>query len=365
MTGKASRRGAPERLQKVLARAGLGSRRSVETLIADGRVTVNGKIAELGEKVEVLRDAIKVDGRRIKLPERHVYLLLNKPDRVMTTRDDPEERRTVYDLLPKSLHKGLFPVGRLDYHTEGLLLLTTDGAFADRLTHPKHETAKVYLVKVRGVPTEAALDRLRRGIVLDGRRTKRCAIESRRVSGERQARTNSWWQVTLGEGRTRQIRRMFERIGHPVQRLKRTAVGSLRDGRLATGTYRELTEAEVDRLMSGKPLRLPTTPAKQSRAEKIVKKRAARKASRKKSAGRGSETRSDRGTKAGSGGRAGDRAGAKKSKTGGRPSGGKKSKSGGGSRRSAPGKGGGRKGPQSRRPDGRGGSPKGRKGPRR
>ncbi|MEM9408949.1 MAG: pseudouridine synthase, partial [Acidobacteriota bacterium] len=261
-----------------------------------------------------------------------------------------------------------------------------DGDFSDRLTHPRHKTAKVYLVKVRGVPRQPSLDRLRRGVVLDGRRTAPCAIEERRVSGERLARKNSWWQVTLSEGRTRQIRRMFERIGHPVQRLKRTAIGSLRDGRLATGTHRELTEAEVDRLMAGEPLRLSArdAAAKESaaRARKITKKRAVRKSGRKKSARRGesSERRRSAGTAVGpdgAKGRSKKKTGAKgrtgkatsqtskksrgprsekprgaKGGPGGRSGGRPGSKAGGA--RKGPGPGGGR----------RGGSPRGRKGPR-
>ncbi len=244
-----------ERIQKVLARAGLGSRRSVEDLVRDGLVTVNGQVAQIGEKVDVLRDAIKVDGKRLRLPKQHRYLLLNKPSGVVTTTQDPEGRRTVLDLVPARERSALFPVGRLDYHTEGLLLLTTDGDFADRVMHPRHGCSKVYRVKVRGVPADEKVDRLRRGIRLAGRRTEPAWIERKLLGGGRKATHNSWWQVTLNEGRTRQIREMFQRIGHPVQRLQRVGIGGLRDRTLKPGEVRALTPEEVELVLSAKSAR--------------------------------------------------------------------------------------------------------------
>lgn len=246
---EANEKGAGERLQKVLARAGVASRRGGEELIEQGRVTVNGRVARLGDKVDAAADAIKVDGRRIKLAQVARYLVLNKPRECVTTRSDPQGRATVLDLVPAGLRRGLFPVGRLDYDSEGLLLLTTDGDFAQRLTHPRHGCAKIYEVKVKGHPSEAALEKLRAGVVLRGRRTAPCEIRPLRKRHDRAAVANSWWSVRLSEGRTRQIREMFLRVGHPVQRLRRVAIGPLRAPRLALGSFRELTAAEVSRLL--------------------------------------------------------------------------------------------------------------------
>ncbi len=239
-----------ERLQKLLARAGYASRRKVEELIAEGRVTINGKLAELGDKADPERDAVKVDGKRIQLAAvEHLYLVLNKPKGVMSTVADPEGRRTVLELVPRAMRKGLVPVGRLDFATEGLLLLTTDGEFAHHVAHPRYGCAKVYEVKVAGFPEDGALDRLRGGIVLEGKRTSPCRIEPRRTSGSKESKENSWWDVELTEGRTRQIREMFARIGHPVQKLRRVAIGSLSDPALPVGALRELTAKEVERLL--------------------------------------------------------------------------------------------------------------------
>ena len=250
-----------ERLQKILARAGLGSRRSVEDLIRQRLVTINGTIAELGAKADLVNDSIKVEGRRIRLPERHRYVVLHKPSGVMTTLKDPEGRDTVIDYIPRTLRSGLFPVGRLDYQSEGLILLTTDGAFADRVMHPRHGCSKVYLAKVRGEPTARDIQRLEAGIRLEGRKTKPCDIESKRMSSGRQASANTWWQVTLREGRTRQVREMFQRIGHPVQRLRRVAIGSLRDRYLKAGSSRDLSAEEVELLLAGKEAHVPKKPA--------------------------------------------------------------------------------------------------------
>jgi len=237
-----------ERLQKALARAGVASRRKVEELIREGRVTVNGHLAEIGEKADLDRDAVKVDGKRIQPPRGHRYLLLNKPRGVMSTVSDPEGRPTVIDLVPPALRKALVPVGRLDFNSEGLLLLTDDGEFAQRVAHPSNGSVKTYEVKVKGHPQEGELDRLRGGIVLDGRRTAPCRIRPRRAIGRREESENSWWVVELTEGRTRQIRDMFERVGHPVQKLRRVAIGPLADPGLAPGDLRELTPREVEML---------------------------------------------------------------------------------------------------------------------
>jgi 23S rRNA pseudouridine2605 synthase len=265
-----------ERLQKILARAGVASRRHAEELIREGVVTINGSTAAIGDKADPERDSIKVEGRRIQLPERHRYLLLNKPKGVMSTVSDPEGRTTVLDLVPPAFRRALVPVGRLDFNTEGLILLTDDGDFAQRVAHPRYGSVKVYEVKVNGHPHEAELNKLRTGIVLEGRRTAPCritplgahALAARGVrrrparpagaggagrKGRREAEEtgegNSWWSVELSEGRTRQIREMFFRIGHAVEKLRRVAIGPLRDPRLPVGAVRELTEREVALLL--------------------------------------------------------------------------------------------------------------------
>jgi 23S rRNA pseudouridine2605 synthase len=238
----------PVRVQKIIADAGLGSRREAEDWIRDGRVRVNGQVVELGDRADPDRDAVRVDGKRIH-PRAgpNSYVLLNKPKGYVTTVDDPEGRNTVLDLLPPALRGRVKPVGRLDVQTEGLLLLTNDGELARLVTHPSTGCPKEYSVKVSGVPTETQLDRLRRGIPLDGRPTRAARIE-RISTTARGGEGNSWLRVVLKEGRTRQIRRMFEAIGHPVSKLKRVAIGPIRDDRLPAGAWRPLSRTEVERL---------------------------------------------------------------------------------------------------------------------
>ena len=237
-----------ERLQKLLARAGLGSRRGAERFLREGRVTVNGKLAGLGDKADPATDAIKVDGKLLRLPAGNRYLLLNKPRGYLVTRSDPEGRPTVYDLLPAKTARGLFPVGRLDFHSEGLLLLTDDGDLAQRVAHPRHGCTKLYRVRVKGRPDRGAVDRLRRGVVIDGKRTAPARVRLLRgPAGDE----NAWLEVELGEGRSRQIREMFFRVGHPVKRLKRIAIGGLSDPRLPPGGVREVTPREVTSLRQG------------------------------------------------------------------------------------------------------------------
>ncbi len=234
-----------ERLQKVLSRVGLASRREAEEWIREGRVSVNGVVASIGDRADPEKDAVKVDGRRIRPPAaERTYLLLNKPKGYVTTMSDPQRRDTVMDLVPGTLRAGVRPVGRLDVGTEGLLLLTDDGDLARDVTHPSVGCAKEYSVKVSGVPGEKDLDRLRRGIVLDGIRTRSCEIEPIRTTAGR-GEGNAWYRVTLREGRSRQIRRMFEVIGHQVSKLKRVAIGPIRDEALPPGRLRRLTAAEV------------------------------------------------------------------------------------------------------------------------
>jgi len=234
-----------QRLQKLLSQAGIASRRASEQLMLDGRVTVNGvTVRELGSKADAARDDIRVDGRRVKPVERHRYLLLNKPRGYVTTRSDPERRPTVMDLL-RGVREYLYPVGRLDFDSEGLLLLTNDGDLAARLTHPRHGVPRTYEARVLGTPDDRDLDRLSRGITIDGRRTAPADV-TRRPRG-RDAH-ESTLVITVGEGRNRQVRKMCEAIGHRVVRLKRVAIGPIRDAALPTGSWRDLTAAEVEKL---------------------------------------------------------------------------------------------------------------------
>jgi 23S rRNA pseudouridine2605 synthase len=244
-----------ERIQRILARAGITSRRKAEELIREARVTVNGQVAGIGDKADPAKDAIKVDGKRVHPHEGpYRYLLLNKPRGVMSTVADPQERKTVLEFVPPALRKALVPVGRLDFDSEGLILLTDDGDFAQHVAHPRYGGSKTYEVKVRGEPSEAQLDRLREGVVLEGERTapariaRRARGPQRRRGGDDDEGHNSWWVVELTQGRTRQIREMFQRIGHPVQKLRRVAIGPLRDPRLPVGAVRELSEREVETL---------------------------------------------------------------------------------------------------------------------
>ena len=231
-----------ERLQKVLSRAGVASRRAAETLIVEGRVQVNGHtIRELGSKADPATDEIKVDGRRVKSGARRRYILLYKPRGYVTTRSDPQQRRTVMDLV-KGLPDYLYPVGRLDYDTEGLLILTNDGDLAAALTHPRHGVERTYEARVAGMPDEDALDRLRRGIPLDGHRTEPARAE---LLNPGRRDDTAVVQLTITEGRNRQVRRMLEAIGHPVDRLARTRIGPIADPALKPGYWRELTPREV------------------------------------------------------------------------------------------------------------------------
>lgn len=239
-----------ERLQKILARAGLGSRRLMEAWIEEGKVTVNGRVARLGDRADLERDAVKVDGRRVAAPSpQHKYVLLNKPTYHVCTLSDPEGRPTIMDLIPDRLHSGLVPVGRLDYDSEGLILLTDDGELAHRIAHPRYGCHKAYEVKVKGRPNREALAKLEEGMLLYGKPTAPVIVTPHRLNKpSRESQSNSWWKVMLTEGRTRQIREMFFRLGHPVTRLRRVGIGQLRDPHLAVGSWRMLTEQEVEDL---------------------------------------------------------------------------------------------------------------------
>ncbi len=232
------------RLQKLLSAAGIASRRTAESLITEGRVTVNGAVVDtLGAKAVPDVDDVRVDDRRVKPAGRQRYILLNKPKGYVTTRQDPEGRRTVMDLLG-GVREYVYPVGRLDYDTEGLLLLTSDGDLAAKLTHPRHEVARVYEAIVAGEPGDEALEELRRGIFLDGRRTAEAGVmRGSTVSKGREQTTKI--VLTLREGRNRQVREMCARIGHPVRTLQRVRMGPLTLRGLPTGHWRDLSVEEV------------------------------------------------------------------------------------------------------------------------
>jgi 23S rRNA pseudouridine2605 synthase len=236
-----------QRLQKLISAAGIASRRHAEELITSGDVSVNGKIVkELGSKADPAVDHIKVKGRLINsLLQKHedIYVLLNKPRGYLTSMADPEGRPLVTELIPSALGR-LHPVGRLDFNTEGLLLLTNDGEFTNIVTAARNQIPKVYRVKVKGMPPESAVERLRRGISIEeGERTAPAEVKQLRSS-----EANGWFEIILHQGRNQQIRRMFDAIGHSVVKLKRTHIGSLDDKFLASGQWRRLTEAEVKRL---------------------------------------------------------------------------------------------------------------------
>ena len=237
------------RLQKLISQAGVASRRAAERLIAEGRVTVNGEtVREMGTKADPAHDDIRVDGRRIKSTERLRYILLYKPAGYVTTRSDPQRRRTVLDLL-HGVREYVYPVGRLDYDTQGLLLLTNDGDLAAKLTHPRHQVDRTYEAYVAGMPNDEAIDRLRRGIPLDGRRTLPADVLL--VNKGRRDR-NGVLIITIREGRNRQVRRMLEAVGHPVETLRRIRFGPLSVRGLKPGEWRDLSEVEVEKLKSGK-----------------------------------------------------------------------------------------------------------------
>src|SRR5436309_6499305 len=228
-----------ERLQKILAHAGIASRRHAEEIIQAGRVTVNGhRMTELGSKADPDEDVIKVDGKRVRPPERQIYILLNKPKNVMSTSSDPEGRPTVVEYVKDDIKERIYPVGRLDFGSEGLIILTNDGEFTKSMTQAGI-IPKVYQVKVSGHPAERDIARLRRGAYVENERPAPCEIKLLK-QGE-----NPWYEVTLHQGRNQQIRRMFQWIGHPVEKLRRVRIGFLADEKLSPGQWRFLTENEV------------------------------------------------------------------------------------------------------------------------
>lgn len=262
----------PQRLQKIIAAAGISSRRKAEELITQGRVSVNGQtVTELGSKADIERDHIKVDGKLLQGAERHVYLLLNKPKGYVTTVTDPERRPTVMDLI-RGVGARIYPVGRLDWSSEGLLLLTNDGELASKLTHASSHVPKTYLVKIAGKAKEEEIDKLRRGIKIGAkpapRRLETIHTAPAQIRLMKEA-ANPWYEVTLIEGKNRQIRRMFEEIGHHVEKIKRVRYGPLTLD-VEPGEFRELSPGEVAGLRRAvrgdKPSRPERKPPSRSRA---------------------------------------------------------------------------------------------------
>ncbi|WP_020675740.1 pseudouridine synthase [Geopsychrobacter electrodiphilus] len=231
-----------ERLQKLISRSGLMSRRQAEVKIRQGLVSIDGRIAQLGESADPALEEVRVEGAQLQFDSHTLTLILNKPTGYICTMNDPQNRRLASDLLPKELGR-LYPVGRLDYNTEGLLLLTNDGELAQHLTHPSHQVTKTYLVKVRGWLDDAGRNKLETGVPLDDGLTAPATVSAVRRSGK-----NCWFELTLGEGRNRQVRRMCDAIGLSVIRLKRIALGDLHLGELETGKFRVLQATELLRL---------------------------------------------------------------------------------------------------------------------
>jgi 23S rRNA pseudouridine2605 synthase len=285
-----------ERLQKIIAAAGIASRRKAEELITGGLVSVNGQVVtELGTKADPAADNIKVAGKALQGPERHVYLLLHKPKGYVTTVTDPEKRPTVMDLV-RVVGARLYPVGRLDYLSEGLLLLTNDGALAQKLTHASSHVPKTYLVKISGKPTDEEIKKLRAGIFLPAEtrplKTREGNEQRRRSQAVRTGPTkiellrdaaNPWYEITLIEGRNRQIRRMFEQIDHHVEKIKRVRYGPLQLD-VEVGQFRHLTSSEVAQLKSptkvSKPGRKPERSGAQLTANREQDKKVSRPARR-------------------------------------------------------------------------------------
>ncbi len=277
-----------QRLQKIVAAAGIASRRKAEELITSGRVQVNGqKVTELGSKADPERDHIRVDGKLLKKPEKFRYFMLNKPKGVVTTVSDPEGRPTVMKFFSRAGAR-VFPVGRLDYQSEGLLLMTNDGELANVLTSAASKVEKTYLVKVSGIPTEAELEQLRRGVMIErgrrGEREGRVMTQPASITLVRDT-DNPWYEVILTEGKNREIRKMFEEVGHFVEKVRRVGFGPLILD-VKPGEMRELDEAEVSQLRRAARKRTaspeqPQKPARRPRSGPATLPRPARKRARR------------------------------------------------------------------------------------
>jgi 23S rRNA pseudouridine2605 synthase len=256
---------ALERIQKILSAAGVCSRREAEEYIIEGKVKVNGVIVtELGHKADPDRDVIKVGSKVVKADEKKVYLLLNKPRGYVSTLKDPQNRKTVMELLT-GLHHRVYPVGRLDYDTEGLLLLTNDGDFSNAMMHPSREVSKTYQVKVSGILSDEDIRLLEDGVRLEDGMTAPAKVKKMKLTD-----ANSWIELTIHEGRNRQVRRMCDAVGHRVMKLKRARVGPLDLKGTPLGTWRELTPAEINAALkaAGKEPKPSSPPTRSIRGKK-------------------------------------------------------------------------------------------------
>lgn len=274
------------RLNKLIADSGLASRRHADRMIAEGQVTVNGKrVYELGVKVDPQNDRILVDGKVLRKPlSEKVYIMLNKPRGVLTTMDDPLDRPTVKELLVEKVPMRVFPVGRLDWDSEGLLLLTNDGDYANRVMHPKEEVTKTYLVKLDGQPEAKHLEKLRRGVTIEGGKVAAKHLEKITKSGEKKSDKYDWYKIVITEGKNRQIRQMFEKVGFDVLKLQRVAIGRLRLGALKSGELVFLNDVAIERVfLADTPDDVKAKKTYQNR-ENSAKKVANARASAKKSA---------------------------------------------------------------------------------
>jgi 23S rRNA pseudouridine2605 synthase len=233
-----------QRLQKILAEMGVASRRKAEEIIIEGRVTVNGQVAVIGSKADPLKDHIKLDGKLLTSTEKKVYYILNKPKNVVTSLSDPEGRPTINDFLG-GIRQRVYPVGRLDYDSEGMLILTNDGELAHGIMHPSKKIPKTYLVKIKGKLEPENMEKLRRGIRLD-----RVITAPAKVKAIKKTEQNSWIEMVIYEGKKRQIRRMLEKVGHSVIRLMRIRIDGVEMGDLRPGAYRRMLPLEIDRLKS-------------------------------------------------------------------------------------------------------------------
>ncbi|MDD6762098.1 MAG: pseudouridine synthase [Clostridiales bacterium] len=230
------------RLQKYIAMSGTASRRAAEKMIDEGRVSVNGAVVtEQGVKVEIGNDRVEVDGVLVKAVDKKIYIALNKPEGYVTTVKDQFDRPTVMDLVQREIHTRIFPVGRLDYETEGLLLMTNDGDWANKVTHPRFESSKRYYAVLKGVLTIPELNRIRRGVVIDGKKTSPAECEILEID-----MGMTLVELTIHEGRNRQVRKMFEAVGHEVKKLRRENVGIVELGNLPQGRFRYLTASEIE-----------------------------------------------------------------------------------------------------------------------
>jgi len=274
----------PIRLNKFLADSGVASRRKADQLIADGHVQVNGKtVYELGVRVDATSDRVTVDGRPVQPETQKIYVAFYKPENVLTTMSDPEGRPTVSDFM-EQLPVRVYPVGRLDWDTEGLLLLTNDGEFAQSVMHPRSEISKTYLAKLDGKPTEAQFEKLRRGVTIPGGKVKAWHVERAKVGDSKQY---DWVKIVIGEGKNRQVRYMFQKIGFDVKKLKRVAIGQLTLGPLQKGEYAFLEASMLKKIFQERKVESPT-----AEKRRIARKKPNKSRFMTKRAGRGSSVKS-------------------------------------------------------------------------